>query len=608
MTQKLKTNFRPRLIAFIIDLSIIYGVAFILYNLLQLLHIYASTVRLSLIIAIIYFPILTIVFRASIGKILCGLKVENSSKFQYPISILLREVAYKQLLYILPIYVLITCYNLYWLSPFFEIFCVLIISLILFIIFLFQKKTWYDKWAKTVVVKNVDYEMVHAKKGIIFLISIILVIISIRVIYYILDNTFNSPFIPKQSKNVIAPYVSFLEKQKEAKDYIFNLFEKNDIVILCERAHPEMTQYDFIYDLISDKRFVKNVGNVFSEVGSRTQQTNLDSLMNSDSLSNVKFDLELSQILRDYSFYPIWFNTNYFNYLKKLYSLNQQLPKEQRIRHRFSDLECNWKEIKNKKDYFKVKSNFSKRDWMLAENVIKGYERLLTSNQVRKKCLVIMNYRHAFGPVPDQNDDSTRENCAAIIMKRYPNKVANVMLNQERLSFGLSNPGFPQFLMPMQMSPIKDGIWDNSFKAVGNKSLGFDFKNSPFGEDAFDFFIVPTLGRFKYQDIFTGFVFYKPLEEHYFSYGFKNIIANGFDKEIINRASIIDDESMDLDTNIKYVKKKVEMLKKQEITINKKPYQEFASVLELLFGTIVLILGLILGLMFFQTKRKITKA
>jgi hypothetical protein len=65
---------------------------------------------------------------------------------------------------------------------------------------------------------------------------------------------------------------------------------------------------------------------------------------------------------------------------------------------------------------------------------------------------------------------------------------------------------------------------------------------------------------------------------------------------------------MDLDTNIKYVKKKVEMLKKQEITINKKPYQEFASVLELLFGTIVLILGLILGLMFFQTKRKITKA
>jgi len=48
---------------------------------------------------------------------------------------------------------------------------------------------------------------------------------------------------------------------------------------------------------------------------------------------------------------------------------------------------------------------------------------------------------------------------------------------------------------------------------------------------------------------------------------------------------------MDLDTNIKYVKKKVEMLKKQEITINKKPYQEFASVLELLFGTIVFDFG-----------------
>jgi uncharacterized RDD family membrane protein YckC len=603
MTQKLKTHFRSRLIAFIIDVSIIYGVAFILYNLLQLLYIYVSTVRLSLIIAIIYFPALTILFRASLGKIVCGLMVENRSARHYSMAILLREVAYKQLLYILPVALWISIYKLYWLSPFFEIFCVLIISFVVFIFFLFRKKTWYDEWAKTVVVKNDHYERAHAKKSIIILTGIVLVIIGIRVIYYISDKTINSPFIPKHSKNVIAPYVSFLEKQKDAKDYIFNLFEKNDIVILCERAHPEMTQYDFIYDLISDKRFVKNVGNVFSEIGSRTQQTNLDSLMNSDSLSNVELEMKLGKILRDYSFYPIWANTNYFNYLKKLYFLNQQLPKELRIRHVFSDLECNWKEIKNRKDYFKIKSNMQQRDWLLAENVIKGYERLLISDQCRKKCLVIMNYRHAFGSAPDQKGDSLRGNCAAIIMKRYPDKVANVMLNQERLSFGLSNPGFPQFLIFGQMSPVKEGIWDNSFKAIGNKSLGFDFKNSPFGKDAFDLFTVPTWAKYKYQDFFTGFIFYKPLEEHYFSYGFKDIIANGFDKEIINRASIIDDESIDPDTNISYVNKKVKMLKKQDITLNKRPYQGMASILELLLGTTVLILGLVFGLSFFITKR-----
>jgi len=607
MAQKTKTNFWPRLIAFIIDLSVVYGIAFILFNLLQLLHIYIPTVKLSLIIAILYFPIITIVFKASVGKILCGITVENNSTRKYSTSIILREIVYKQLLYILPIYVLITFYKLEWLSPFFEIVCVLILSLILFIVFLFQKKIWYDKWAKTIVVKNVDYNLVHAKKGIASLIGIVMIITAIRVTYYISGNTFNSPFVPQHPQNVIAPYVLFLEKQKDAKDYIFQLFEKNDIVILCERAHPEMTQYDFIFDLVSDKRFIKNVGNVFTEIGSRTQQSNLDLLMNTDSLTNEELDIKLCQILRNYSDFPIWENTNYFNYYKNLYGLNQQLPKEQRIRHTFTDLECNWDEIKNKNDYEeKVKSYIAKRDEMLAEKVIKGYEQMLSSNQTRKKCLVIMNYRHAFGPVANPDHENNWKNCAAYIMNKYQKKATNILLNQVRLSFGLSNPGSPQFFLPLQVSPIKEGIWDNSFKAIGNKSLGFDFNRSPFGQDEFDLFLVPNMYRYQYQDVFSGYVFYKPLEEHYSSYGFKNIIANGFDEEILNRATRIDDS--DLDNNLKWWKEKVKKLRKQEITLDNYPYQEYRSVFELLFGTTILILGLIFGLAFFITKRKITKA
>lgn len=606
MTQKTKTNFWSRLISFIIDLSMIYGIAFILFNLLQLFHFYILTVRLSLIIAILYFPIITILFKASIGKILCGIKVENNSMSKYSIAIFLREVVYKQLLYILPIYGLITYYKLEWLSPFFEIVCVLILSMILFIVFLFRKKTWYDEWAKTIVVRNVDYDKVHAKKGIAFLFGIILIVMTIRVSYFISEKTFNGTLVPKHPKNVTAPYVSFLEKQKDAKDYIFKLFEKKDIVILCERAHPEMTQYDFIYDIISDKRFIENVGNVCSEIGSTTQQANLDSLMNTDSLSNDELELKLVKILRNYSYYPIWENTNYFNYFKKLYTLNQKLPKEQRIQHSFTDIKCNWKRITNKKDYSKIKSDMRMRDKILADNVISKYEGMLSSNHVRRKCLVIMNYRHAFGPVTIQDDQANWENCAAYIMNKYPDKAANIMLNQVKLSFGLSNPGFPLFFMPFQFSPIKEGIWDYSFKEIGNKSLGFDFNKSPFGRDKFDLFIVPNRNGFKYQDIFTGFVFYKPLEEHYFSLGFKNIITNGFDEEILNRATRIDDS--DLDNNIKYWKGKVKMLRKQEITIDNHPYQVFRSVFELIFGTMILILGLISGLAFFITKRKITKA
>ena len=46
----------------------------------------------------------------------------------------------------------------------------------------------------------------------------------------------------------ITKYVNFLETQNtSAKDYVLELFKKFDVVVLCERNHGEMTQYDLIY-------------------------------------------------------------------------------------------------------------------------------------------------------------------------------------------------------------------------------------------------------------------------------------------------------------------------------------------------------------------------
>jgi hypothetical protein len=67
----------------------------------------------------------------------------------------------------------------------------------------------------------------------------------------------------------IGKYVRFLETQKQTPvDYIMGLFAKYDIVVLCERAHPEITQYDMICELTSDKRFQQQVGHIFTECGS----------------------------------------------------------------------------------------------------------------------------------------------------------------------------------------------------------------------------------------------------------------------------------------------------------------------------------------------------
>lgn len=594
--------FLRRFAAFIIDFSIIYGVAFILYNIFQVFYIYISIVNLVLITALVYFPVTTIIFKASLGKVLTRLRVVKHGKLNYNLSIILREITYKQLFVIVLVNMLVNVYDLKWLSPYIEILIVFAISLLLFMFFIFTKKVWYDQLAGTsVVANNVNY-LNYIKKAVFVLMIVGVLTFGIRSFFYLTTDSFNVPYIPKHSEKTVAPYVNFLNKQQSAKDYIFELFKKNDIVVLCEGMHPEMTQYDFIFDLVSDKRFVEEIGYVYSEVGSSSLQKELDNLMRNNKISDDAFDKKLLGILRNYSHNPIWDLTNFSKYLKNLYHLNRSLPSDKVVRHIFTDIEIDWASIKNERDYReKVKSKFIHRDKIMADNIIRNYESVIYSHHNRRKCLVIMNSRHAFGIAADNITD-IEASCASYLMKKYPGKVANVLLNTVKMSFGLSFPGIPPFVYPVQVTPINNGIWDNAFSETENRTIGFNFSDSPFGRDRFDLFILPKLKRFRYKDIFTGFIYYKPIEEHYFSHGFKDIISDGFDNEIISRANRIKDN--DIDNNLKWWTFKVDMLRKQDITIDRSPYEKLNSVFELLFGNILLVFGVLLGLIRFLKVRK----
>jgi len=76
-------------------------------------------------------------------------------------------------------------------------------------------------------------------------------------------------------------YANQINKYKlNPYDYIMQLFDNYDIVILSERLHPEYTQWDFFSKIILNDTFATKIKNVYTEFGCINNQAMLDTFLN----------------------------------------------------------------------------------------------------------------------------------------------------------------------------------------------------------------------------------------------------------------------------------------------------------------------------------------
>lgn len=330
----------------------------------------------------------------------------------------------------------------------------------------------------------------------------------------------------------IDPYVQFLQQQKQTPvDYIMGLFKTYDLVVLCERSHPEVTQYDMIYELAADKRFQQQAGHIFMENGSRALRPAVEAFLTDDNLTEPQAKEKLDRIFRDFEWSGASNRTNIYDFYRKAHELNRSLPKDLRVHLYPCDMDCDWTSI-TKESYRELCKQLGQRDQIMANHVTEKFNELRQAAG-RRKALVIMNYRHAFPHLLLQQGGASKtvENMAGFLMATYPGQVANVMINNVRLMPGSTDNR-------TVISAIQEGKWDAAFAVAGYPSLGFDFKGSPFGADEFDYFAVPFPLNRKYQDIFTGFLFYQPLHEHRLTFGIPGLLTPQFTPEMLRRCQI----------------------------------------------------------------------
>lgn len=468
-------------LSFIIDLSIVFALSLLIKTCLVHFFVvdYFTFVLIILLVNIFYCFSLYSIWGTTLGKSIYNIKLTTNNRRISLIRLFCREFLIK-----LPILILIV------LIPKFSTFLIFPSLLVFLSLILVLALTGNSLWG---IVTKTSY--VFCKSRVKSYIVFVFVVVVLYTIIRIENNLFQKSDIifcglelpekfPKYPHNNIDNYVDFLAKQRSAADYIFRLFEKNDIVILCEPNHREVTNWNFISSIVSDKRFISDVGNVFTEYGSADNQKQLDQFLATNFKSKIELEKTTSSLLN-------FMNRGFYQYLLNLNVLNSKLPDTLKIIHYFSD-------ISGMHDYVKQSINENElisRDSLMANVVIEKFNNCIV-NEKRKKCLVITNYRHAF-------IDNTRikdSNQAEFIKSAFPEKTANVLINSYgRTYFNINYP-------------IQDGKWDIAFAKNGNTSVGFDFDDSPFGNDYFDLLSFNKSNK-KFQDMFNGFVFTNSLDK-----------------------------------------------------------------------------------------------
>lgn len=330
------------------------------------------------------------------------------------------------------------------------------------------------------------------------------------------------PVVSAQS--ALSEYVKVLRGGEDPVEYVFRLFETSDIVILGERDHRDVTQYEFISKLIADPRFAERIGHVYTEVGVTNLTRRANDLIKGKYGSWEEYRKARLDYLRDEDYSFGWEKTNRSMFIDSLYSINSRLPDGKKITLGLTDVKFDWHKAvsptKYRKWYYKI--NFGKRDKIMADNFIRLYKRQKPI-EGNRKALVITNEPHAAN-----NPWRGEYGSEGFRIKKNlgEGKVKIVCLNWYDIDDD-------------HHVLVDDGRWDASFELTGCRAVGFDIAGTVFGQTVYSLWGVDAKEGRAWQDFADGVIYYKPFYEFQSSMGIEGFVADSCREEQQRRLDLL---------------------------------------------------------------------
>lgn len=369
----------------------------------------------------------------------------------------------------------------------------------------------------------------------------------VTVLFSVVNNGIYAQNIIKNDS--IKPFINFLENNNflSAKEYTLSKFETYDIVVLSERFHHDMSQYDVILDIIKDNRFK---GHIYTEIGHTNLYERFNNFLMNSTFTEEEKQEELMNLYRDISPSVIWDPYNYYHLLNEVWNLNKNKKNEDKILIFPLDIPLDWNDIQTHRE-LSIHYNFYNgllRDQVIGMNFVELYE---ARKNKKKKALVILNSTHGYKQNIKYKPLPTRpliRRTGEFINKTYPDKTFTIYINSCNIDNSkLSN----------------NGIIDASFEFSKKDNIGFDLKDTPIGKAKFDLYFTYNSEdwdtNINYNYIFDGMIFYKPLKEMVIKSGIPNIYPKEYEEMFFKRISLVSGMKLE---EVKNNKEFIELLKR----------------------------------------------
>lgn len=318
----------------------------------------------------------------------------------------------------------------------------------------------------------------------------------------------------------IEPYIDFIKDQHQTPaSYLLQKYKTYDVIVFGERDHRDITQYYFIEELINTEEFYKQVGVIYTEVGSSNFNDTLNKILQNHFLNDAEVEQKLLGVYRDISYQAFWGNYNFFYLWKTIYNFNQSHP-DYPISIKMTSPLFDWNEITDTA-ICRTKTNEVEKIYnkSMADFFLKSFEE--NQDPIRNKALVIMNYPHSLRKWTSQKGVSYEGFFGAYVNEKLSDKVCYVIVNPYTINF----------------QPVADGKWEAAFKFCDYANIGFDFRDSPFGKDTFDVWPLEK-GILSFEELYDGMLFINPTTSIESVIGVPGFLDKEFSEEYMRRIKL----------------------------------------------------------------------